>query len=160
MGAEHCTTFLRDLEAISSLIGGRSETVRSLARQRPVPLRPGARACNLAIDRAVCLLPRSAGSDRRSLAVDVAKADIAVGPCWTGRDSLTIYLTLCGAGRACNESQQQVPPRSAVSLFRVTIIDHPIGKSRQSTTQHVMITRTMGNQTTKRRGPAKARSRP
>ena len=72
-----------------------------------MPLRLAGHACYLAIDRTVCLLLRSAGSNRRSLAVDVAEADIAVGPCSSSRDSLTIYFTLCDTCRACNEPHQQ-----------------------------------------------------
>src|SRR5215468_5066493 len=59
---------------------------------RSMPLPCGALACHLAINCGLGSLLRNAGGDPRFLAIDVAKADIAISPSWPRRERLAIYL--------------------------------------------------------------------
>src|SRR5262249_32616781 len=58
-------------------------------------------ACHLAINCGLGLLLRNAGGDLRFLAVDVAKADIAISPSWPRSERLAIYLRHRKATWAC-----------------------------------------------------------
>src|SRR6266481_398969 len=77
-----------------------------VASVRSMPLPPGALACHLAINCGLGLLLRNAGGDLRFLAIDAAKAGIAIGPCWPSRERFATYLCCCKAERACDGCQR------------------------------------------------------
>src|SRR5262249_31721544 len=62
---------------------------------------PSWNACLSPCDKLLGLLLRNAGGDLRFLAVDVAKADIAISPSWPRSERLAIYLRHRKATWAC-----------------------------------------------------------
>src|SRR5499433_2332957 len=81
-----------------------------VARVRSMPLPLGALACHLAINCGLGLLLRNAGGDLRFLAVDVAKADIAISPSWPSRERLAICLRI--ARPSGLSATSAAPPRN------------------------------------------------
>ena len=76
-------------------------------RHRAVPLRLRTPAGQLAKDCTVGLLLRSASRNLGFFAADLAKADIAVGPCWSRGNCLAIDLRPCRVGRTREEAQHR-----------------------------------------------------
>ena len=80
-----------------------SDFLVAWVRSMPLPL--GALACHLAINCGLGLPLRNAGGDLRFLAVDVAKADIAISPSWPSRERLAICLRHRKAKWACRHQR-------------------------------------------------------
>src|SRR5262249_32179763 len=82
-------------------------------QHRTTPLLIGALACHHAIACGLGLLLRNAGGDLRFLAIDAAKADIAISPSVAQEGALTIYLRHRKAKRAFRHQRGAAEKRKA-----------------------------------------------
>src|SRR5215813_14975840 len=117
---------------------------------RSMPLPPGALACHLAINCGLGLLLRNAGGDLRFLAIDAAKADIAISPSWPRRERSQFT---CAIARPSGLSATSAaPPRNEKPNFSVRFKSQPrCSVIRRGLARQVGSTEPAARRTTRRR---------
>src|SRR5215475_711218 len=134
------------------LNGPRNRLVRlSLTKQhRTTPLLIGALACHHAITCGLGLLLRNAGGDLRFLAIDAAKADIAISPSWPRRErSQFTYAIARPSGLSATSA---APPRNEKPNFSVRFKSQPrCSVIRRGLARQVGSTGPAARRTTRRR---------
>src|SRR6516162_469314 len=118
------------------------------SRHRTTPLLIKALACHLAINCGCGLLLRNTGGDLRFLAIDAAKADIAVSPPWPSRERLACAIASPGELAAnsaapprnkkpnCNVRFKSQPPCSVIRRGLARRVGSAGPAARRTTRRH------------------------